>query len=897
MKSLEVKHSELELGGVVGDVTQFSVKIDGHIFKLMTDGLYSAKVPSVVREILANAIDAQIQSGRDETVLVSLPTAFNNNFRVRDFGDGMSHEFVQVLYTQLGHSTKRDDNTQTGFFGMGSKSPFTISDQFQITVFEGTHKRVYTAALAPSGIPELHFGGRYPSPEPSGVEVSIPVSSNLVGQFESAVRASAFAYFDKNIKFNRDFGDGAAPLDWAQKNFKKVAEGVYTSRERTRGSYHSRGGYGNISIRQGFAVYPLEVNQLRLDQATGNILRKLSAKDNQVYLDAALGTFNVTASREKIQYDTPSVENLNNHIRALMLEAVKNITAQVAGIKTHRDCVSRLEQVYLVEYSRDEQGNEQTPEIGEVVQSAKDMHDLYKDVVEDNWADYIKSLKLKPDDARPRMMSKFTVDEKVISPSAKFYTSSASFYWTNTMTGADNKKEIVGGASFTKSERVTWDIGDLTYVLPSVCRYWQERVYKHATGVIQARFGQYDGTYRATIQVIRCNRLDVQDCIAKLKEHDVQILGDIFTEDKLPLYTPDAATASVVRQGYSKTAVYKLKATSSSYGWGWDKNKIEAPSDEPAYYVSRVGIGSSVHLLSDNDAATVINAVKVYGNGLPQGFVPHRKIDNAALFRAIEAAYALGFVDKEVPIYRVTESQRDRLNAKPDSHEWIDLGPLLAQGFMAAFDKYTVPAISNSYDTIQTVASPRVVKTLMDEFHDLISACGEMEKGVSFSDASRSFLRNANVFGNRGMFDIIDSLSNDGLAMLLLPAYMTDSRSSYAQESAKNHVEITATGTGTSALFASVPNPPKPTVMNDVNRLYTSLNDDFALLHELNYLSPNRGEHVARYLTATLDVATVQSVKVTDYPGLVPIVQRMRDEMTKAKASFIDHQKKAAIKV
>lgn len=900
MKALEVKTHEIELGGQTGEASDFSVKIDGHIFKLMTDGLYSAKVPSVVREILANAIDAQIQSGRKEAVRVSLPTPFNKTFRVRDFGDGMSHEFVMKLYTQLGHSTKRDDNTQTGFFGMGSKSPFTITDQFQVTVFDGKHKRVYSAFIADNGVPRLTNPINMASSEPAGVEVSVPVPAHFVADFESAIKASAFAYFDKDITFNRDFGGGDQPLVWAQKTFKKIADGVYTVRERT--AHYSYSSSGACFIRQGFAVYPLELEQLTskggIDSATLSFIRRLTAKSTKLYLDAPIGTFNVTASREKIQYDAPSIQNISALLLKLMQGAMVHISQQVTGVYTHSDAVKQLQQAFLKEYAFDEDGKATEPDISEVVTSANDLHELFKPDIEKNYrARYgldkpqtatqaaQNIAKVKP------LGTKFTVREQAICPSAKFYTSSASFYYN------DDNTAVVGGASFSRSESLTWDILDLTYIVPAVLKHWQERVFKHATEVIKKRYGIFASTYRCTLHVIRCNRMDTKLAAQKLMEHDVHILEPLAFEDDLPVYVPDASTAAVVRKGYSKTAVYPIKRSTSSYGWGWDETKVEAPSDEPAYYITRVGIGSSVHLVSEKLAADTAAVKRSYASkaaGAVNFFRPHHKIDNSQFFRALQSALEAGLIEADVPVYRVTERQRDKLIEKPDDHEWIDLGALLVEKLIAEFERVVVADHNNLYKTVCDVSTPRVMKTLIDEMFDLIAADDKMDSGIDFASVSRQFLRDAPVFGTAGLFELPALLKSDAFALFALPAYLSDARSEIGKKNAESSKAVSAVLAAVSALFGLRPVLPEVSTRSAMSKLMTTLNDEFGLLFDLNYLDGQRGRHVMRYLTASVNEANVKAVTLTDYPELVALVTALRDEATTAVTKFTTHQKRAA---
>ena len=71
---------------------------------------YSNPSLAVVREITANALDANIEARAKRRVEVTIPTRMNPNFCVRDFGSGLSQEDVFGLYSKYGKSTKRTPN-------------------------------------------------------------------------------------------------------------------------------------------------------------------------------------------------------------------------------------------------------------------------------------------------------------------------------------------------------------------------------------------------------------------------------------------------------------------------------------------------------------------------------------------------------------------------------------------------------------------------------------------------------------------------------------------------------------------------------------------------------------------------------------------------------------------
>ena len=66
---------------------------------------YSNPTLAVVREISANALDANMEANATRKVEVVVPSRMNPHFAVRDFGGGLSQDEVFNLYSKYGKST------------------------------------------------------------------------------------------------------------------------------------------------------------------------------------------------------------------------------------------------------------------------------------------------------------------------------------------------------------------------------------------------------------------------------------------------------------------------------------------------------------------------------------------------------------------------------------------------------------------------------------------------------------------------------------------------------------------------------------------------------------------------------------------------------------------------
>jgi hypothetical protein len=153
----------------------FSIKDQGMIFDILRNKMYSNPILAICREISCNARDAHREVGKpDVPIQIVLPNHLDNNYRIKDWGPGISPDRMSNIFIQYTASTKRDDNVQTGGFGLGAKTPFSYSDTFAInTIYNGT-KYQYTCFIDPTKVGKLAQLSQEPTKEPNSTEIVIP---------------------------------------------------------------------------------------------------------------------------------------------------------------------------------------------------------------------------------------------------------------------------------------------------------------------------------------------------------------------------------------------------------------------------------------------------------------------------------------------------------------------------------------------------------------------------------------------------------------------------------------------------------------------------------------------------------------------------------------------------
>jgi len=176
-------------GSVEFGVTDDSSKI----FAFLSNFLYTDKERAVMTELCSNALDAHVMLGKEEVpILVHLPTELQKEFRVRDYGPGLSEEQVYLFLTKYGSTSKGDSNEMIGGFGIGSKSPAAVTDTWTINSHFDGAATSYLIHVNERGIPSINKLWTLPTDE-SGIEVIVPTKNTHM--WHTAAK-KVFAYYD-----------------------------------------------------------------------------------------------------------------------------------------------------------------------------------------------------------------------------------------------------------------------------------------------------------------------------------------------------------------------------------------------------------------------------------------------------------------------------------------------------------------------------------------------------------------------------------------------------------------------------------------------------------------------------------------------------------------------------
>jgi hypothetical protein len=308
MKLEQVKRNVTSSGTM--EVSTAKIKATAKLFDMFADQTYANKPVAILRELVANGIDAHIAAGKPEVpVEIQLPTEFDPMFKVKDFGTGMPHDFVMGPFMEYTNgSTKDQSNDQIGGFGIGSKSPFAYCDQFTLRVTHDGVLSVYTMFKNDESIPAIGLQGQTTTDESNGVEVSFPVEVEDITQFQEAAQ-QALQYFQ--------------PLPIVQNG--KLTPPDYT--------HISVGGHwamkaspdGTLGVIMGGVRYPVTSDALSYTLRSDS---KLSPLLNYgIDITVPIGTCDVAMSREALSYTERTNEGIT--------KALTNIVDEVAQTFAH----------------------------------------------------------------------------------------------------------------------------------------------------------------------------------------------------------------------------------------------------------------------------------------------------------------------------------------------------------------------------------------------------------------------------------------------------------------------------------------------------------------------------------------------------------------------------------
>lgn len=309
----EEQEEELIIGEI--ETVESSIDVDKNlafVLDTVSSKFYSDPIGSIVREITSNCFDAHVEVGSDEPVVIKLYYNLENEGYTIEFidrGVGMNDQRFNKIYMSWFNSTKRDTNEQIGGWGLGSKSPFSYTNQFMITTIADGIKTTRILSKPQGELPKAETIYRQPSNEHNGTTIRIDIKNYADAiKFQIAIKEQ-LTYFD-NV-----FIDASSTFSF-DNDYR-----IYDCRYFKYRSGLSVSSYQQFSVREegqtmhillGNVKYPINWSIINMHPTTIPVGVKFN-----------IGELAVTPNREAIEYREESIELIKDRVKKAKQEILK----------------------------------------------------------------------------------------------------------------------------------------------------------------------------------------------------------------------------------------------------------------------------------------------------------------------------------------------------------------------------------------------------------------------------------------------------------------------------------------------------------------------------------------------------------------------------------------------
>lgn len=314
IKTLEIEHIGDTEDGYAAGITEESMPF---VFEFMSTQMYSNPIGSLIREITSNCFDSHVEAGVEDPVIISKTYSIEEGFAIefQDVGVGMSPDRMTKVFSNYFSSTKRENNSQIGGFGIGSKTPLAYADLFYITtVFEGMeYEYIYHKGEDKPMLESLkgydHREEDYEVEEACGTTIytrtiKIPIGTPTTKRNGTVIKINVASLdifkFAEELKFQLAYFDNVWFKGWSVSNDYDIYEGKYF-KFRSDIEQHKT----QVHICLGNVRYPIDTTKVKIPSY---------ALGMPVAVKFDIGELRITPSREGIRYTKEDVAKIQERM-------------------------------------------------------------------------------------------------------------------------------------------------------------------------------------------------------------------------------------------------------------------------------------------------------------------------------------------------------------------------------------------------------------------------------------------------------------------------------------------------------------------------------------------------------------------------------------------------------
>ena len=304
---------------------RFTINATAKAFRILSDGLYSRKIEAIVRELSCNAFDSHVMAGiADVPFVIQLPDEWCPEFSVEDFGIGLDALDVEEIYTSYFTSTKTESNDVIGALGLGSKTPFSYTDAFNLRTRKDGIEYTYTAFINANGEPSVSLLAQSETTERNGVKVSVPVRPKDFSEFaQCAVRVYSYFRIKPDV-VGRDLSYENVSFDLLEQN----------------GYYLTKGQKNTVTALMGNVAYHVPyVSNLAISSFAASMMGSV-----HLVVEFQIGELDVAASRETISFDENTEKVFIARIEKIVERLIEDTQNVVNTLKSIQAAI-----VYVIE--------------------------------------------------------------------------------------------------------------------------------------------------------------------------------------------------------------------------------------------------------------------------------------------------------------------------------------------------------------------------------------------------------------------------------------------------------------------------------------------------------------------------------------------------------------------
>lgn len=307
--------NDVESNGL-GTSTEFSFT-GGAMLVNVLKSTYQDPISANIQEYCQNASEV------DKNFTVHLPTMLEPWLGIIDKGTGLSKEDTPTYFSGVGASTKSDNNTSVGGFGIGCKVGFAMSDQYTvISRYEGM-SYTFAAYIDEKNIPQFTIMSESETTEHNGIEVRVPVDSDDFDKVRAKM-IEKLCYFDPKPSCNVE-------VDWVVPEYYAVGDdwAMKAKKEPPRHGYRQGYGYGTSRtqsrIIMGNLWYPINTDKVTTERY-GNTARVLN---EGVDITVPIGSIQLPLSRESIVYSPATIKVITDKCEVIAEAFIKTVQDEI----------------------------------------------------------------------------------------------------------------------------------------------------------------------------------------------------------------------------------------------------------------------------------------------------------------------------------------------------------------------------------------------------------------------------------------------------------------------------------------------------------------------------------------------------------------------------------------